>query len=431
MQIFGNEERPDPQKHLEVNLRLAKQQARKGTLFAHKPEKHGWAQHNTRGTTTKPNRKHTKIETLKGYPRWGGSQRKPSKPRKPPRKHSQPPKTTQQSILHKTRTTRKALWHKHNYLSIIFWSILYFLRFVPLFVLWLCFCNLDNLQGKAAWVAPACADCPGFMVQGDAGAPVPELYHEPQTVPLNLHLLHGPFKHILGSAAPAPLPPVQKREAQLLEQKADKCHKNMPSSPPFLIHRSSLFASFWNTFFCLRPHFFTHLLLRQYNYLDFILYHVLSVCLLFLYNKRGTNNWWSEPQKRAKIFWNYFARPEKLFVDLHKPAKQHETDEDEEKLTYACANHYLTTPPNGTNYLPKTHIYMFMHICTCRLPSVSLLVCLSWARWQHWLQHLLISNSKLTTIATSTSQRAQRRCTVQWQDPAYCSCSCHSRCYLL
>ena len=41
-----------------------------------------------------------------------------------------------------------------------------------------------NYQGNAPWVAPACADCPGFLVLGSAPAPTATLVSEPQIVPL-------------------------------------------------------------------------------------------------------------------------------------------------------------------------------------------------------------------------------------------------------
>ena len=39
-------------------------------------------------------------------------------------------------------------------------------------------------QGNARWVAPSCADCPGFLVLGSAPAPASTLVSEPQIVPL-------------------------------------------------------------------------------------------------------------------------------------------------------------------------------------------------------------------------------------------------------
>ena len=39
-------------------------------------------------------------------------------------------------------------------------------------------------QGNTPWVAPACADCPGFRVLGSAPAPAATLVSEPQIVPL-------------------------------------------------------------------------------------------------------------------------------------------------------------------------------------------------------------------------------------------------------
>ena len=39
-------------------------------------------------------------------------------------------------------------------------------------------------QGKTPWVAPACADCPGFLVLGSAHAPASTLASEPQIDPL-------------------------------------------------------------------------------------------------------------------------------------------------------------------------------------------------------------------------------------------------------
>ena len=42
----------------------------------------------------------------------------------------------------------------------------------------------SQIQGKTPWVAPACADCPGFLVLGSAPDPVSTLVSEPQIVPL-------------------------------------------------------------------------------------------------------------------------------------------------------------------------------------------------------------------------------------------------------
>ena len=39
-------------------------------------------------------------------------------------------------------------------------------------------------QGKTPRVDPACADCPGFLVLGDAPAPASTFASEPQIVPL-------------------------------------------------------------------------------------------------------------------------------------------------------------------------------------------------------------------------------------------------------
>ena len=38
-------------------------------------------------------------------------------------------------------------------------------------------------QGNTPWVAPACADCPGFLVLGSAPAPASTLVSEPRIVP--------------------------------------------------------------------------------------------------------------------------------------------------------------------------------------------------------------------------------------------------------
>ena len=47
-----------------------------------------------------------------------------------------------------------------------------------------CWKVLPFFQGKTSWVAPACADRPGFLVLGSAPAPASTLVSEPQIVPL-------------------------------------------------------------------------------------------------------------------------------------------------------------------------------------------------------------------------------------------------------
>ena len=49
-----------------------------------------------------------------------------------------------------------------------------------------------KIQGNTPWVAPACADCPDFLVLGSAPAPTATLVSEPQIVPLASILLYGP-----------------------------------------------------------------------------------------------------------------------------------------------------------------------------------------------------------------------------------------------
>ena len=48
-------------------------------------------------------------------------------------------------------------------------------------------------QGNTPWVAPACADCPGFLVVGSAPAPASTLASEPRNVPWASVLLYGPL----------------------------------------------------------------------------------------------------------------------------------------------------------------------------------------------------------------------------------------------
>ena len=45
---------------------------------------------------------------------------------------------------------------------------------------------------NTSWVAPACADCPGFLVLGAAPAPASTLVSEPPVVPMASILLYGP-----------------------------------------------------------------------------------------------------------------------------------------------------------------------------------------------------------------------------------------------
>ena len=49
-------------------------------------------------------------------------------------------------------------------------------------------------QGNTPWVAPACADCPGFLVLVSAPAPATTLVSEPQIVPWASILLYGPLE---------------------------------------------------------------------------------------------------------------------------------------------------------------------------------------------------------------------------------------------
>ena len=62
-------------------------------------------------------------------------------------------------------------------------------------------------QAKTPWVDPACADCPGFLVLGAAPAPA-------STFASDSILLHGALDIWLDLLPAAPLPPVQKRDAQ-------------------------------------------------------------------------------------------------------------------------------------------------------------------------------------------------------------------------
>ena len=50
-----------------------------------------------------------------------------------------------------------------------------------------------TLQGNTPWVAPACADCPGFLVLVSAPAPATTLVSKPQIVPWASILLYGPL----------------------------------------------------------------------------------------------------------------------------------------------------------------------------------------------------------------------------------------------
>ena len=65
-------------------------------------------------------------------------------------------------------------------------------------------------QEKIPWVDSACADCPGFLVRGVAGAPTPRFVWAPA-----LAFSSFPIGLLLGDAAhSSPLSPVQKRDAQ-------------------------------------------------------------------------------------------------------------------------------------------------------------------------------------------------------------------------
>ena len=71
------------------------------------------------------------------------------------------------------------------------------------------------LLGKTPWVDQACADCPGFLVPAAGGALPPELHPRASgCVPEIAVVFMGPSSKFLDLLPPAPLPPVQKRDAQ-------------------------------------------------------------------------------------------------------------------------------------------------------------------------------------------------------------------------
>ena len=69
-------------------------------------------------------------------------------------------------------------------------------------------------QGNTPWVAPACADCPGFLALGSAPAPASTLVSEPRIVPLGYAFALRALGHCLDLLPAAPPPPLQKRDAQ-------------------------------------------------------------------------------------------------------------------------------------------------------------------------------------------------------------------------
>ena len=70
-----------------------------------------------------------------------------------------------------------------------------------------------KIEHKLFRVDSACAHCPGFLVLA-APAPASTSVSEPQIVPLASILLHEPLDICLDLLPAAPLPPVQKRDAQ-------------------------------------------------------------------------------------------------------------------------------------------------------------------------------------------------------------------------
>ena len=114
--------------------------------------------------------------------------------------------------------------------------------------------------GRTPWVDSACADCPCCLVLGAAGAPAPSFIWAPQIVPPNLHLLQGPFKQILGSAAAVPPPAPPKRDAQhMLFQCAAKGGTQKGVGNFFLFR--SPFGNHFVTFLDVFGHFFAYPLL--------------------------------------------------------------------------------------------------------------------------------------------------------------------------
>ena len=59
----------------------------------------------------------------------------------------------------------------------------------------------DSSRGKTAWVDSACAECPGFLVLGAAGALAPFIIQEPQQSAPELAFAYDPLEELLGSAA--------------------------------------------------------------------------------------------------------------------------------------------------------------------------------------------------------------------------------------
>ena len=105
--------------------------------------------------------------------------------------------------------------------------------------------KLERDRGETPRVDPACADCPGFLVPGAAGAPAPEFhpgasdcasktsicFMAPSSTFLNLNLV-----------APARLPPVPKQDAQhkFLQHKGAHAEERRGAECTKIAHRHSL-----------------------------------------------------------------------------------------------------------------------------------------------------------------------------------------------
>ena len=69
-------------------------------------------------------------------------------------------------------------------------------------------------QEKTPWVAPACADCPGFLVLGSAPAPASTWSRILRLYPWASSLLYGALGQIAWICCPQLPRHVQKRDAQ-------------------------------------------------------------------------------------------------------------------------------------------------------------------------------------------------------------------------
>ena len=89
-------------------------------------------------------------------------------------------------------------------------------------------------QGKTPWVDQACADCPDFPVLGAGGARPPKLHPEvTRTSDCAPELAFAFMVHsstFLDLLPPAPLPPMQKREAQHKSLQHKGAHTEHPDS---------------------------------------------------------------------------------------------------------------------------------------------------------------------------------------------------------